>query len=124
MTQQYIAKLADGDANAPHVPKVYDYFTVEDKMAYLVVEYINPGSTLARDVPEKVAEGLQWLRGLPAPSDATIGPMGGGLARHKVFKDYTAPLPFSSIEALERYMNKVRQCCHVLSSIHHPLTMT
>jgi len=106
-TQQYIANLADGDASAPHVPKVYDYFTVEDKMAYLIMEYIEAQSTLPRDAPEKVAEALQWLRDLPAPSDVTIGPVGGGPARHALFKNYTAPLCFSSIEALERYMNKV-----------------
>jgi len=109
-TQQYIANLADGDASAPHVPKVHNYFTIEDKMAYLVMEYIEAKPTLPRDTPEKVAEALQWLRDLPAPSDVTIGPVGGGLARHKLFKNYTAPLRFSSIEALERYMNKVRPC--------------
>src|SRR5882762_4038683 len=65
-TQQYISELANGDASAPRVPKVYDYFTPEDKMAYLVMEYIEAKPTPARDAPEKVAEALQWLRGLPA----------------------------------------------------------
>ena len=77
MTQQHIAKLADGDINVPHVPKVCDYFVIEDKMTYVVMEYINPKSTLARDALQKVAEALQWPRGLPALYDVTIGPSGG-----------------------------------------------
>ncbi|KAJ6500786.1 hypothetical protein C8R45DRAFT_80957 [Mycena sanguinolenta] len=40
---------------------------------------------------------------------SVLGPIGGGLIRHSFFKDYTAPLAFSSFAALERYMNKVRR---------------
>ena len=109
-TQQYISKLADGDASAPRVPKIYGYFTSEQHMAYLVMEHIEVSPTSARDAPEKVAQALQWLRSLPAPPGLIIGPVGGGRARHKLFKNFTAPLPFSSKEALEMYMNRVRLC--------------
>jgi hypothetical protein len=46
-----------------------------------------------------------------------IGPLGGGRIRHKFFKEYTAPLLFSSVEALQRYMHKVRPCFYFLE---HP----
>ncbi|KAG9009868.1 hypothetical protein FRB93_005139 [Tulasnella sp. JGI-2019a] len=70
------------------------------------MEYIKAIPTPARNAPEKVAKALQWLRGLPAPPGVTIGPMGGDYIRHSAFKDHTAPLPFISKDAFERYMNR------------------
>ena len=123
-TQQYIYEKAVGDPSAPRIAKVYDFFSPEHKMAYLVMEYIDAEPTLARNAPEKVAKALQWLRNLPAPPDVAIGPVGGGLARHALFKDHTAPLPFSSKEALQRYMNRVcpGYCTFLIN--RHPLTVT
>ncbi|KAF9515546.1 hypothetical protein BS47DRAFT_783854 [Hydnum rufescens UP504] len=43
----------------------------------------------------------------------------GGRIRHKFFKEDTAPLLFSSVEALQWYMCKVRLCFHFLE--HPPL---
>jgi len=106
-TQQYLYEKAIGDESAPRIPKVYDYFCPEEKMSYFVMEYIHSKPTLVRNAPEKVADALQWLYRLPAPPDVVIGPPGGGLAYHTLFKDFEAPLPFSSKEALQRYMNKV-----------------
>lgn len=107
-TQEYLSKLAASDASAPHVPHVCDFFTPDDGMAYLVMEYIEPTHSPVPDLPQRAAQALQWLRGLRLPDDAQICCLGGGRARHRFFKDYTAPLSFSSIEALERYMNMVR----------------
>ena len=87
-TQQYIFGFAEGNANAPHIPKVYDYFRAPTgTMAYLVMEYIEFKPTLAQDAPQRVAKALQWLCGLPAPPDVAIGSLGGGRARHSIFKD-------------------------------------
>ncbi|KAE9397353.1 hypothetical protein BT96DRAFT_921549 [Gymnopus androsaceus JB14] len=69
------------------------------------MEYIQPTSIPVPDLPERAAQALQWLRGLRTPENAKIGSLGGGPARHELFQDYTAPLAFSSLEALERYMN-------------------
>lgn len=54
------------------------------------MEYIDAKPTLARNAPEKVAQALQWLRGVPAPPNGTIGSMGGEPARHELFREYTA----------------------------------
>jgi serine/threonine protein kinase len=109
-TQQYLAQVAVGDPDAPRVAQVCDFFTL-DKMAYLVMEYIEPNSVPVPDLPQRAARALQWLRGVRLPDDVPFGEsLGGGRLRHPLFKDFEAPLRFSSIEALERYLNKVRPC--------------
>jgi len=102
--QQYIYNQSEVDASAPRVPKVYDYFTPENKMAYLVMEYIKLNIAPARDAPEKVAEALQWLRRV-SPSDATIGSLDPS-AGFTLFHGLDVSLKFSGIEALERYINR------------------
>jgi hypothetical protein len=120
-TQQYIYERAVGDDGAPRVPKIYDYFTSERNIAYLVMERLDAEPTPARNDPKKVAEALQWLRRVSAPRDVAIGSLGGGPACHRLFKENTAPLLFSSTEALERYMNRVR---HAFTVNGKPLTVT
>jgi hypothetical protein len=58
------------------------------------MESIDTSATSVGSAPEQVAGALQWLHALPAPRDFAIGTMGGGRLRHKLFKDYTAPLSF------------------------------
>ncbi len=108
-TQKYLYSVAVNDPNAPRIPKVVDFFISKQHKAYLVMEFIG-GATPANNAPEKVADALQWLRNVPAPPGVIIGAVGGGPARHTLFKEYKAPLLFSSKEALENYMNKV--CVH------------
>ncbi|KAF7359090.1 hypothetical protein MSAN_01250100 [Mycena sanguinolenta] len=51
-------------------------------------------------------------------------PIGGGLIRHRFFKDHTAPLAFSSVAALERYMNKGRKLLSKLATPADPIVIT
>jgi hypothetical protein len=37
-----------------------------------------------------------------------LGPIGGGPMRHEFFKDIDAPLGFTSVGALEHYIERVR----------------
>lgn len=119
-TQKYISEYAQSHADTPrvpHIPKVKYYFEYQLTM-YMVMEYValtNPPP----DLPERTAEALIWLSAVPAPPGHVFGPLEGGLIRHKFFKDYKAPLVFSSIGALERYIEKVRPCLYFLE---HPLT--
>jgi hypothetical protein len=80
---------------------------------YLVMEFI----TLTAAPIDRTAQALVWFSSIPPPPNHMIGPLGGGRIRHKFFKDYTAPLLFSSVEALQRYMRKVRPCFYLLE---HP----
>ncbi|KDQ59787.1 hypothetical protein JAAARDRAFT_46414 [Jaapia argillacea MUCL 33604] len=108
-THSYISEYAQSHADAlgtPRIAKVIHYFEYQRTM-YMVMEAI----TLMEpppDLPERTAEAVRWLSGVPAPADHVFGPLGGGIIRHSFFKDYKAPLVFSSIEALERYIEKAR----------------
>ncbi|KIM41210.1 hypothetical protein M413DRAFT_445256 [Hebeloma cylindrosporum] len=103
--QQYVFNGAEGDLNAPRVPKIHDFFISDNWMGYLVMEYIQASPTHPEDVPEKVASALQWLRDLPPPSDTAIGSVAGPGVPYMLLKGLKAPIAFSSIEAIERYMN-------------------
>jgi hypothetical protein len=68
----------------------------------MVIEYI----TLMKsppDVTEGIAKALRWLLGDPAPPDLVFGLVG-----HRFFKNIKVSLGFSSIEAQERYIERVR----------------
>ncbi|KAI6109448.1 hypothetical protein EDD16DRAFT_1886653 [Pisolithus croceorrhizus] len=84
-TQSYIYEYAKSDPDAPRIPKAIHYFGDRTTM---------------------IAQAVKWLSGVPPPPGPVIGPLGGGHIRHKFFKDFMAPLPFRSVAALERYMQK------------------
>jgi hypothetical protein len=116
----YVSRYAESSANAPRVPKVLHFFRGGEGMGYVVTDHIN--STLP-PAPERVAGALKWFREVPIPRDYVgVGPLGNGLARHKLFKDSTAPFPFSGIEALRLYLNKVRVCLYFFE--HSPSANT
>jgi len=110
-TQRYIsayaaAHSAAGAAGIPRIPRVLSYFEHE-KTAYIVAEHVKlTGSPLD---PESTAAALKWLSEVPLPPKHIFGPLEGGRIRHKFFKNYKAPLRFSTVEALERYIEKVRR---------------
>lgn len=108
-TQEYLFSMAAGDLSAPRIPQVVAYFCPQQQWAYLVTERIDT-TTPADTAPEAVAKALQWLRSLPIPPGLILGSVGGGCARHTVFGDFEAPLPFSSVKALQNYMNRVCHC--------------
>lgn len=107
-TQLYISRYAESHAGAPRIPKIVHHFQGDQGRGYLVMEYIKFRSPSPSDLPERAAVALKWLSEVPAPSGHVLGPLGGGYIRHKFFKDGMAPLVFTSTEALERYVNKVR----------------
>jgi hypothetical protein len=119
VTQVYIYHYAESQVDAPRIPKVIHHFQGDHRRGYLVMEHLKLRGSSPPDLPERIAEALKWLSGVPAPSNHVIGPLGGGRIRHRFFKDDEAPLLFSSIEALERYMEKVHPCLYLLK---HPLT--
>jgi len=113
-TQLYIFDYARSNPhpNAPRIPQVVHHFG-DSMTKYLVMEFV----TLTAAHIDQTAQALVWLSSVPPPPNHDIGPLGGGRIRHKFFKDYKAPLIFSSVEALQRYMRKVRPCFYILE---HP----
>lgn len=110
-TLKYISRCAKNDINAPRVPEIVHFFHREDLCwAYLVMENINL-TPPPEDFSQRVAKAIQWLHDCPVPPDGVrIGPVGSGRARHRLFWEFEAPLEFSSILALERFLNRVRPC--------------
>ncbi|KDR65916.1 hypothetical protein GALMADRAFT_232799 [Galerina marginata CBS 339.88] len=103
-TQEYLFNQAMSDESAPRIPRVVAYFQMRGR-AYLVSERIDAISP-ADTAPEAVAQAIQWLRRVPPPSGLTLGSVGGGFPGHRVFNDYEAPHRFSSVQALQNYMNR------------------
>ena len=126
VTLNYLAELAKSDANAPRVPQVLHFFHDNGRMAYVVMEYIDLFQVSAETLAPKAAQAIRWMRSVPAPQDVVLGPMGNGRARHVVFKDRKAPLDFASIDALERYFNKVclPDCVHFPLLTHNVSFLT
>src|SRR5258708_26262510 len=96
-TQLYIFDYAGANPhpNAPCIPQVVHHM-------YLVMEFI-----ALMDAPlDRTAQALVWLSSIPPPPNHVIGPLGGGCICHKFFKDYEAPLLFSSVDALQPYIHK------------------
>jgi len=109
-TQKFVYDQASQNLNAPRIPKVHDCFD-HGIITYLVMEYIpmlSRKDTAAACLPQRTADAIDWLRRLPPPPGASIGPLGGGYACHRLFQEWSAPLRFSCSEALEIYLNKVR----------------
>jgi len=103
-TQSYIFDYAESNPHpdAPYIPQVVHHFKDSITM-YLVMEFVT--LTAAPSI-DRIAQALVWLSNVPPPPNHVIGPLGGGVIRHSFFKDFTAPLVFSSVGALQRFMNK------------------
>ncbi|KAJ6580788.1 hypothetical protein B0H19DRAFT_1060515 [Mycena capillaripes] len=104
-TQMYIRQTAERDISAPRVPKILHFFNrdIKHRTQSWGTLSLHPIQYQTSRKKKKVALALQWLRDLSAPPDLVrIGSLGNGLARHRLFEDDEAPLPFLSIEARER----------------------
>ncbi|KAL7922621.1 hypothetical protein ACQKWADRAFT_291946 [Trichoderma austrokoningii] len=104
-TQKYISNHATASPgpDVPRIPRVLHWFQRGDT-AYLVMEYIQLQPT--SETTDGVSAALAWLARVPAPPGHVLGPLGGGYIRHPFFKDDEAPLRFSSVDALQRYMDR------------------
>ncbi|KAF8346230.1 hypothetical protein F5887DRAFT_1073874 [Amanita rubescens] len=105
-TQRHVYDYAKTQENAPRIPKVEYFFQDDEGIGYLVMERVTVLPT-PKNLAERAAEALNWLALVPAPSNNVIGPL-GGVIRHWLFKNGKAPLVFSSVGALERYINRGR----------------
>ena len=118
-TQRYLSDYAMSNPGpgVPRIPRVLHWFQ-RGRTTYLVMEFVRllPTSSIA----DGVTAALVWLASVPAPDGHVLGPLGGGGIRHKFFKDARAPLRFSDVGALQRYMDKVCPCFNFLE---HPSTL-
>ncbi|TEB28113.1 hypothetical protein FA13DRAFT_1736013 [Coprinellus micaceus] len=72
---------------------------------YLVVERV-PLAEESVPSSEDAGAVLSWLREVPLPHSFPVCRIGGGHIKHCFFPDYEAPLTFSSVDALQRYLSR------------------
>ena len=107
-TQEYLFHHAQQPQTPepPRIAKIVHHFVYENTM-YLVMERIKL-QVSPPDLETKIQGAIEWLSKVPPPSNPKLGPVGGGLIRHKFFKDHEAPFIFSDTALLDLYMLKVR----------------
>jgi hypothetical protein len=102
----YDRSTTDHRPGAPRIAQVVHVFK-HKWTVYLVMELITLMHTPS-DFVAQMAEAIVWLANVPCPPNHVLGPVGGGRIRHEFFQDDEAPLKFTSVMALERYIEKVR----------------
>ena len=93
------------DWRPERIPQVIAYFSPIKQWAYLVTERIHP--ILPADASPKTV--VKAIRG----SVLSLPPLASHSARSEAAataKDFEAPLSFSNVEALQKYMNWVCLC--------------
>lgn len=110
-TQDYLAKLAAADPNAPHVPAVCHLFGEEGRMGYMVTKLTHTVEVPYEVLVAKAAEAVLWLRRQPAPPKALLGPVEEGVIHHLMFPDREAPLELRTSEALQRFVDRALEIC-------------
>ena len=93
-------------SNKLRIPKLIHQFDNGQGTSYVVLEHIKLVES-PDDLDERIVDAVKWLLGVQAPSDHQLGPLGGGCIRHAFFESSEAPLPFVSVTALQRYVDKV-----------------
>jgi hypothetical protein len=105
-THDHFAKVTKKDLTAPRVSSILHSFK-HGPLTFAIIEPLQI-VPVAEDVfVQKVADAVLWMRSQPCPAGVTLGPLGSGPARHEIFKDNYAPLPFTSVIALEKFLNVV-----------------
>lgn len=94
-------------SNKLRIPKLIHQFDNGQGTSYVVLEHIKLVES-PDDLDERIVDAVKWLLGVQAPSDHQLGPLGGGCIRHAFFESSEAPLPFVSVTALQRYVDKGR----------------
>ncbi|KAK2596516.1 hypothetical protein N8I77_013403 [Diaporthe amygdali] len=119
-----LKKMPPNQTRGIRIPEIYHTFNVGEELnqkMFIIMEYID-GKTLAELVEEhgyettkkthegSIARAIRLLMSIKAPKDQGPGPVGGGRIRHPLFKNETSYLAYSSVDALEKYLNQVSTC--------------
>ncbi|KAG9047665.1 hypothetical protein FS837_001741, partial [Tulasnella sp. UAMH 9824] len=105
LTQVFLANAAKAVPEV-HVPEVHHFFYRDKGMAYVVMENIQLIDVRTEELVQKTAYAVKWMRDVKAPNEGVLGPLGSGRAYHVLFKDRKAPLDFTGVKAVERFLNK------------------
>ncbi|KAG8984294.1 hypothetical protein FRB90_005425 [Tulasnella sp. 427] len=81
----------------------------EKEKTYIVMPFIPLVDTAPSDKDAKIEKAVRWLATVAPPDGHKLGPLGGGPIVHSIFCDGQAPLVFTDVEALQRFMETGRQ---------------
>jgi hypothetical protein len=88
-------------------------------MVYIVMEYVRgrilaslrtecePESELEEKY-EQIAKAIRLFLAFDIPDKTLLGPAGGGIIKHPLFKDTVASLQYESVEQLQEHLTRVR----------------
>jgi hypothetical protein len=97
-----IAKKEDATIR---IPQIYHAFETDDGRAYIIMEYIDIDPERPASDQQRV-QAISELITIPPPP-GRFGSIAGGRFWHNFFKDREPPVPFTSSEELEGYINRV-----------------
>lgn len=116
-----LKKMPPDQTRGVRIPEIYHTFSIGEELSqkrmFIVMEHID-GTTLADLVEEhgyettketherSIARVIRLLMSIEPPKDQGPGPVGGGRIRHPLFKNETCYLAYSSVDALENYLNQ------------------
>jgi serine/threonine protein kinase len=113
-----LEKLPPQQRKCIQVPKIYRVIE-KDKMIYIVMEYVR-GRTLAelrakgdsvnelQEEYEQIAKAIMIFLAFDIPDQTPLGPAGGGIIKHPLFKDTVASLKYESVDQLQEHLTRVR----------------
>lgn len=118
----WVSRQCRKDNGNIYIPEVFKIFS-RGGLTFLIMQLI--GASTIRTfrnqfepqhwIDEKsryydlVVEGIQLLRRMPVPDDATPGPYTSSkrIIKHMLFKDQSAPIEYGSIGELQDHLNRV-----------------
>ncbi|KAI6021854.1 hypothetical protein PISMIDRAFT_690681 [Pisolithus microcarpus 441] len=108
-TQEYFYQHAQRPQTPepPRIAKTVHHFIHQHTM-YLVMERIEL-QVSPPDLAKRIQGAVEWLANVPPPPNSKLGPVGGGVIRHKFFKDHEAPFEFSDTAMLYLYMKRAHR---------------
>lgn len=114
---QALEKLPPQERKGIQIPKIYRVIQ-RDGMVYVVMEYAR-GKTLAelraesaeselQGKYEQIANAIRLFLAFDIPPQVPLGPAGGGIIKHPIFKDTVASLEYKSVDQLQEHLTRVR----------------
>lgn len=116
-----LEKLQPQERNGIRIPQIY-HVIERDEMIYIVMEYVL-GTTLAdlrakdglaseqQKWYDQIAKAIALFLAFDIPDKSTLGPVGGGIIKHPLFKDTVASLKYESVNHLQEHLTRVRSFC-------------
>ncbi|KAF9064541.1 hypothetical protein BDP27DRAFT_1333403 [Rhodocollybia butyracea] len=101
----HFSKVTANELATPRVPLIH-YSFENEHLRYAIIEPIQTIQVAEDIFIQKVADAVSWMRDQACPVGVALGPLGSGPIYHEIFKTKYAPLPFTSVVALEKYLNK------------------